>query len=354
MNTEPSSAPSKDVFLVIGGSGFLGRHIVQKLTQRGYAVAVFDIVQRHHDAPFFSGDICVLEDIVSALRESSATCIIHTASPAPNTDNLELLQKVNVDGTRTVIAAARVAGIRKLVYTSSAGVVFKGLDLAGVDETHPIPPPQEHFQVYNKTKAAAEDEVIAANDVNGLLTCALRPAGIFGPGDQLMLSTLYETYKRGLSRIQLGDNSNLFDYTYVENVADAHVLAAEQLVSSRQDVAGQVFFITNDDPIPFWDFTKTVYKGFDRYTGQTLTAARPTVIPRSLSYALALLAECFGWITGKTVTFTRMNVTYTCSTRWHNMNKAKSVLGYVPQIKVYEGLQKTMEWWAQEHNFSPR
>jgi sterol-4alpha-carboxylate 3-dehydrogenase (decarboxylating) len=63
------STPQKDVYLVIGGSGFLGRHIVQGLLDRGDSVSVFDIVQRYHDVPFYSGDITVEESVVQALTQ---------------------------------------------------------------------------------------------------------------------------------------------------------------------------------------------------------------------------------------------------------------------------------------------
>lgn len=62
------SAPQKDIFLVIGGSGFLGRHIVQSLLDRGDSVSVFDIVQRYHDVPFYSGDITEQDSVAQALR----------------------------------------------------------------------------------------------------------------------------------------------------------------------------------------------------------------------------------------------------------------------------------------------
>ena len=62
-------ASSRDVYLVIGGSGFLGRHIVEALLARNDSVSVFDIVQRHHDVPFYSGDISEEEQVSDALRK---------------------------------------------------------------------------------------------------------------------------------------------------------------------------------------------------------------------------------------------------------------------------------------------
>lgn len=68
------STPSKDVYLVIGGSGFLGRHVVEALLARDDSVAVFDIVQRYHDVPFYSGDISEEEQVSDALRK--VRCIL--------------------------------------------------------------------------------------------------------------------------------------------------------------------------------------------------------------------------------------------------------------------------------------
>ncbi|TFY65520.1 hypothetical protein EVJ58_g1917, partial [Rhodofomes roseus] len=220
-------ASSRDVYLVIGGSGFLGRHIVDALLARNDAVSVFDIVQRHHDVPFYSGDISEEGQVSDALRKSGATCIIHTASPPHGMDDPALYWKVNVDGTKAVIAAAVATGVSKLVYTSSAGVVFNGESLINVDER--LPPPPKAMDAYNESKAKAEEMVLEANGKGGLYTVALRPAGLFGPGDRQLIAGLYEVYQNGQTHYQIGDNTNLFDWTYIENAAYAHLLAADRL-----------------------------------------------------------------------------------------------------------------------------
>jgi sterol-4alpha-carboxylate 3-dehydrogenase (decarboxylating) len=85
---------------------------------------------------------------------------------------------VNVEGTSAVISAAQTLGVPKLVFTSSAGVVFNGQDLIDVDERLPFP--EKPMDAYNESKAKAEQMVLEANGKKGLLTVALRPAGIFG------------------------------------------------------------------------------------------------------------------------------------------------------------------------------
>ncbi|KAG6827333.1 hypothetical protein H0H92_012182 [Tricholoma furcatifolium] len=216
----------KEVYLVIGGSGFVGRHIVQQLLDRGDTVVTLDLVQRYHDVPFYTADITDQDQVADALRKSGATCIIHTASPPATVKDDALLFKVNVEGTRTIIAAAVATGVRKLVYTSSAGVVFDGNDLVDVDERLTL---EVYADSYNESKAKAEALVLAANGKDGLLTVAIRPASIFGPGDRQVMSGLYEVYEKNQTHFQIGTNTNLFDWTYVGNVAHAHILAADKL-----------------------------------------------------------------------------------------------------------------------------
>lgn len=86
--------------------------------------------------------------------------------------------KVNVEGTKVLLAAAVAAGVRKFVFTSTAAVVFDGSDIIGGDER--LPYPEKPLDDYTDSKTKAEQMVLEANGKDGLLTVALRPAGIFG------------------------------------------------------------------------------------------------------------------------------------------------------------------------------
>ena len=112
--------------------------------------------------------------------QTHATCIIHTASPMHGAEP-QVFWKVNVEGTKTVIAAAVANGISKLVYTSTAGVTFSGHeDMIDIDERLPYVTEETAHDTYNFTKALAEKFVLEANGKDGLRTVAIRPAGIFG------------------------------------------------------------------------------------------------------------------------------------------------------------------------------
>ena len=110
--------------------------------------------------------------------QTQATTVFHTASPVAGLAQQDIYHKVNVDGTKAVITACLAHGVKYLVYTSSAGLVFDGQDVFDVDER--LPPPETAMDAYNQTKGIAEKMVIEANGKEGLKTVALRPSGIFG------------------------------------------------------------------------------------------------------------------------------------------------------------------------------
>jgi sterol-4alpha-carboxylate 3-dehydrogenase (decarboxylating) len=238
--------------------------------------------------------------------------------------------------------------------------------------------------------------------------------------------------KEGRSHFQIGDNTNLFDWTYVGNVAYAHILAADKLVPqppstpemiaetlntalppinlttgqhrvptsfarplgpyverpedgdaivgsfegphklerpvirSRFDplsevalnragedplhVAGQVFFITNGEPVYFWDFARRLWR---MLAPDTYPARDPFVLPKTVGLAVATLAEWWGWLSGREPTFTRFRVTFASAQRWHNIEKARRVLGYEPQVGLEDAMRRTVEVCASSRCRAP-
>ena len=116
-----------------------------------------------------------------------------------------------------------------------------------------------------------------------LATCAIRPSGLFGPGDRTLIPGFYDVIRRGQTHFQVGDNLNLWDFTYVDNAAYAHVLAAENLMTPVEKLQngsarGEAFFITNGQPVYFWDFARGCWAEFGH------VSSRKFILPMSLGW----------------------------------------------------------------------
>lgn len=254
-----------------------------------------------------------------------------------------------MEGTQNVVDACDEHAVSRLIYTSSASVVFDGRDLLGVTEDAPYA--EKPLDYYTTTKIAGEKLVLAANNnrrVGGLLTCALRPSGIFGPGDTLFVPTLAKQGAAGKSKYIIGDGRNLMDFTYVGNVADCHLLADEALRTGGVDwpdscpADGRPFFVTNGQPVPFWSFLGDVLGG--------LGYPRPRVkLPLLL---LLFLAAVFEYVVRPllvallrrdvTSDFTLNRMRIASSNRTFSIAAARRDLGYVPTVTLEEGIAHTL------------
>lgn len=336
--------------LLIGGSGFLGLHLIEQFYRDspGIKIHVFDIrplpetISEYFTfdpktVPAIIGDLTSDVDIAQAIETSQCDVIVHAASPLPSLPR-EVLQKVNVEGTKNIIAVAEKMKVKALVYTSSAGVIFNGEDVRNADETWPYV--DVHMDAYNETKAIAETAVMQANTPSGLKTVCLRPAGIFGPGDRQLVPGLRAAAKLGQSKFQIGDNNNIFDWTYVGNVADAHVLAAHKILDPLEvnKVGGETFFVTNDQPTYFWTLARTVWKA------DGVIDKRYIKLSRSFGIIVGSLSEFFAKLFGKEPGLTPFRVKLACAHRYHDITKAKTVLGYNPVVDLETGIKYTLDW----------
>ena len=132
--------------------------------------------------------------------------------------------------------------------------------------------------------------------------------------------------ERKQHKVQIGDNTNLNDWVYAGNVADAHILAADRLPSSTDHrphpVAGQAFFITNGSPIPVWDFSRMIWRELGAPPAD-LDPKNVIRIPRWLALVIAMLAETWCKLSGGRTEFTRFAVQYATATQWYNIDKVR-------------------------------
>jgi nucleoside-diphosphate-sugar epimerase len=323
--------------LVTGGGGFLGSAIVRRLVARGDAVRSF----QRGDYPELArlGVECVRGDLGHANAVRSAACgcdaVIHTAAKAGVWGPHDDYYHANVVGTQNVIAACRAAGVGRLVHTSSPSVVFDGHDEAGIDERAPYP--ARYLAHYPQTKAEAERLVLAANDVT-LLTVALRPHLIWGPGDPHLLPRLVARAESGKFRLVNRDD-NLVDSTYVDNAALAHVLALDALTFATNEqpaaCAGRAYFISNGEPLPMAELVNRLLAA----KGVGLVTKR---ISPTLAYAAGAVFEGVYKLLGRRdePPITRFVARQLSTAHWFELTAARRDLGYVPEVSFAEGLRR--------------
>ncbi|MGA1873839.1 MAG: NAD-dependent epimerase/dehydratase family protein [Thermoplasmatota archaeon] len=322
--------------VVTGGGGFLGRAIIRKLLDEGYEVANYsrgDYPElRKLGAKVIRGDLSNPEETKKAFKGFDV--VFHVAAKVGYWGKKEDYWKVNVEGTKNVIEACRHNRIKYLVFTSSPSVIFDGKDMEGVDES--VPYPQKYDSPYSESKAEAERMVIAANSED-LRTISLRPHLIWGPGDTHLIPAIIERAKKGgITRI--GKGENVADMVYVDNAADAHILA-DRALRDNPNCRGRAFFISNDDPQNVWDFIdKLISLGGGKPVGRS--------VPTKLALVGAFFTEVFykTFIRGREPPLSRFLVRELSTSHWYDISAAKKELGFEPDISMEEGLRRLKIW----------
>ena len=250
--------------LVTGGSGFVGANLVTTLLERGHQVRSFDRapspLPAHPALEVLQGDICDA-DTVAAAADGIDT-VFHTAAIIELLGGASATEEyrkrsfaVNVDGTKNLVHAAQAAGVKRFVYTSSNSVVMGGKPISGGDET--LPYTDRFNDLYTETKVVAERFVLSQNGIHGLLTCAVRPSGIWGCGDQTMFRRVFESVQAGHVKILVGRKAARLDNSYVHNLIHGFILAAEHLVPGGT-APGQAYFINDAEPVNMFEFARPV------------------------------------------------------------------------------------------------
>jgi len=331
---ESQGARLPEKVLVTGGGGFLGSAIVRRLADRGDDVR--SLARNYYPelekmgVEQVQGDISSMETVARACENRDI--VFHVAAKPPPWGRYEDYYQTNVIGTQNIIDGVLNQNMARLVYTSTPSVVHNGRDIEEADESMPYP--KKFSTHYAKTKAIAEQLVIKAA-LGKLNTIILRPHKIWGPGDDQILTRLVARAKK---LKQIGDGKNLIDHTYIDDAADAHLLAADKL-AENSDLSGNIYFISQGEPVPAWYMVN-----------EFLKAAGCDPVKKTVPFRVA-------WLTGalfeliykifnlsKEPYITRFLAETVSQTNWFSISAAKKDLGYNPKVTTAEGLKRLEDW----------
>jgi UDP-glucose 4-epimerase len=310
----------KQTYLVTGGAGFIGSHIVERLAREGHHVRVLDNLWSGKEANLQSipGDIELIRaDICDAQAVAEATrgvdVVFHEAAlgsvPRSVADPMTT-HEVNLTGTLNVMLAARDAKVRRVVYASSSSVYGETPVLPKHEQLTPQP-----LSPYALSKLAAEHYIRVFHHVYGLEAVSLRYFNIFGPRQDpesqyaAVVPRFVTALLEGKRPVIYGDGLQSRDFTYVENVVNANLLAAE-----AEGVAGQAFNVACGGRYSLLELLSKLKEIIDSDIDPIHEAARAGDVRDSQA----------------------------------SIEKASKVLGYHVSVGFEEGLLRTVEWYREQ------
>jgi nucleoside-diphosphate-sugar epimerase len=318
--------------LITGGGGFVGKAIVRLLRARD----IHCLVAGRHQYPEVQalGAICRQGDIRD--RDFIVECcrgvdtVFHVAALAGIWGRWRDYHGVNVLGTENVIAGCRAAGVSHLIYTSTPSVVFNQHSICNKNED--LPYAEQFLCHYARSKVMAERLILAASN-KGLRTCALRPHLIWGPGDPHLIPRLIERGRAGQLR-QVGAGENLVDISYIDNVAHAHLLVADNL-ETVATAAGRAYFISQGEPVNLWRWIGELFSRLD-------IAPVRVKVSYPMAYGLGGLLEVGYHLTGcrQEPRMTRFLAQQLAKSHYFSIARAREELGYQPLVSTAQGMER--------------
>ncbi len=329
---------TKENILVTGGGGFLGYAIIKKLVKANKSVTSFSrnfyLKLKDLNVSEIKGDITDYTSIEKAMHNIDT--VFHVAAKPGVWGSYSSYYKTNTLGTQNVISACIKNNVSKLIYTSSPSVIFNGKDMEGVNESTPYP--LKFHSHYSKTKALAEQMVIkASSDI--LKTISLRPHLIWGPNDNHLIPRIIKRADRLIKIGKIGKQDKLVDTIYIDNAAQAHILASKKL-DLNQALSGRTYFISQDKPVYMWEMINNILK-----------AAKLKPVTKTIPYSAAWLAgtiiESIYKIfkIQKEPQITRFVAKELATAHWFDISAAKKDLEYTPEISTEQGLLILENWF---------
>lgn len=316
--------------LVTGASSLIGRHAVARLVARGDTVTTLQRRPAELGTAEVLGSV-VDHDAVAAACEGQEA-VIHLAAKVGVTGGREEFEDVNVEGTVRVLAAARRAGVRRVVHVSSPSVAHHGRALRGAG-AGPADPSATRGH-YATSKARAELVALAA-DSSEMAVVAVRPHLVWGPGDTQLIGRVVERARRGRLAL-VGSGAALIDTTYVDNAADALVAALDR----AELVAGRAFVVSNGEP-------RTVHELVARIVAAAGVDWSPRRVPTRVAIAAGSLLERVWDLSGRAddPPMTGFLAEQLSTAHWFDQRETRAALGWAPDVSLATGFDRLAAWY---------
>jgi len=309
--------------LVTGGAGFIGSHIAEAYLAAGWEVVVLDDLSRGHQRNIPSAARFVRADIRSPearklLATGGFTVLSHHAAQIDvrvSVDQPALDAEINLVGFANLLDGAGAGGVKRVVFASSGGVVYGDPELVPTPETAPKLP----ISPYGVSKLSGEYYLRALGALRGFEGVAMRYANVFGPrqdpkSEAGVVSIFVSRLLAQQPLTVFGDGRQTRDYVFVKDVARANVLASTAALPPGTDLDAPAINIATGIQRSVLDLTQSI--------GQVMK------VTPELEFAPPRPGELF-----------RSSLA---------IGKAKSVLGWAPEVRFEDGLVPLIEWFKQE------
>lgn len=322
----------KTVF-VTGGSGFTGGHLCRILVARGYKVkALARQSSKVHQlkklgVEIVTGDLSNLENQNGAFND--VDIVFHVAAAFRQEGiSKEQFWKVNVNGTRALLEAAKKSNVERFVHCSTVGVQGE-IDNPPAKESDPYKP-GDHYQ-----ESKMEGELLALKffKESGLKGVVVRPVGIYGPGDTRFLK-LFKFINNGKFRM-IGKGDVLYHLTFVEDLVDGIILAGE-----NEAAIGNTYTIGGEEYLTLKELVASIAKILDKSVAKRNLPLKPV-------YWASVVCEIICRPLGIEPPLYRRRLDFFTKDRAFDISRAKADLGYMPKISLKQGLTITADWYKE-------
>jgi nucleoside-diphosphate-sugar epimerase len=306
---------------VTGGSGFIGGALIERLRREGWDVRALARSEQAAERVRELGAEPVMGDL-DDLHVEDCEVAFHAAAKVEDFGDPADFERVNVQGTRNVVAACRAGGVRRLVHVGTEAALMAGQPLVNVDESAPLRP--DSPVLYSSSKARAE-EIVRGADFE---TVVVRPRFVWGRGDTTLLPQMVEMVRTGRFR-WVGGGRQLTATTHIDNTVEGLWLAATRAP------AGGVYFVTDGEPTVFRDFVT-------QWVGTQGVTIPDKSVPPGVAKAAAASAERIWRLLKRpgSPPLTRFAVWVSSQECTIDISRAERELGYAPVTTREDGLRE--------------